>query len=156
MDWDRIIDTNGAAFILYARQWTKSHADAEDIVQIAITRLCRSQSDSDEIPLALIYQAIRSRALDLYRSSQRRRVREEAAAELLYEQRMFENRGTEELSERVEFALKKLPQEQREVVIMKIWGDLTFKEIAQSLDVSLNTVTSRYRYAINKLKSSLD
>ncbi len=156
MDWNKVIDTHGKAFILYARQWTKSHADAEDVVQIAITRLCRSHGAGEQIPVPLIYTAIRSRALDLYRSRQRRLAREEAAAELLYDTRVFENTGEEELSDRVEVALQELPLDQREVVIMKIWGGLTFREISESLHVSSNTVTSRYSYAIKKLKASLD
>jgi len=38
------------------------------------------------------------------------------------------------------------------VVTLKIWGELTFDEIARTLDESLNTVASRYRYALQKLK----
>jgi len=38
------------------------------------------------------------------------------------------------------------------VVTLKIWGELTFDEIARTLDESLNTVASRYRYALEKLK----
>ena len=42
--------------------------------------------------------------------------------------------------------------EQKEVLTLKIWGELTFDEIARTLDASLNTVASRYRYALQKLK----
>ena len=155
MDWDNLIERHGRAFILYARQWTQSHADAEDIVQTAIIRLSRSLPPEREIPIGLIYKAIRSRALDHHRSCRRRQAREEIAAELLYEDRMLEKTKSDELSEKVELALRKLPEDQREVVILKIWGALTFREISDSLEISLNTVTSRYRYAINKLQSEL-
>ena len=40
----------------------------------------------------------------------------------------------------------------RKVLTLKIWGELTFDEIAQTLELSLNTVASRYRYALQKLK----
>ena len=46
----------------------------------------------------------------------------------------------------------RLPNEQKEVLTLKIWGELTFDEIARTLDLSLNTVASRYRYALQKLK----
>ncbi len=52
-------------------------------------------------------------------------------------------------------ALDRLPDDQREVVALKIWGDLTFEEIAAVQEVSLNTAASRYRYALQKLKEIL-
>jgi RNA polymerase sigma-70 factor (ECF subfamily) len=52
-------------------------------------------------------------------------------------------------------ALRTLPEEQREVLTMKIWGGLTFPQIALALDVSANTAASRYRYALVKLREQL-
>jgi RNA polymerase sigma-70 factor, ECF subfamily len=49
-------------------------------------------------------------------------------------------------------ALIALPNEQREVIVLHIWGDLTFSEIGKLLDVSSNTVASRHRYAVAKLR----
>ena len=49
-------------------------------------------------------------------------------------------------------ALASLPDEQREVVVLKIWGQLTFEEAAAVIGVSPNTAASRYRYALEKLK----
>ena len=57
----------------------------------------------------------------------------------------------EEEREKLSNALTNLPQDQREVIILKIWGDLTFQEIAEMFSCSINTVTSRYRYATQKL-----
>lgn len=45
-----------------------------------------------------------------------------------------------------------LSAEQREVVVLRIWGDLTFEQIGMALGVSINTAASRYRYAIVRLK----
>jgi RNA polymerase sigma factor (sigma-70 family) len=52
-------------------------------------------------------------------------------------------------------ALSALPLDQREVVVMHIWGELTFAQIANLLDISANTAASRYRYALGKLRESL-
>ena len=52
-------------------------------------------------------------------------------------------------------AVEGLPKEQGEVLTLKIWGELTFDEIGRTLDLSLNTVASRYRYALQKLKDSV-
>ncbi len=53
-------------------------------------------------------------------------------------------------------ALALLPYEQREVVVLHLKGDLTFREIAAVQGGSINTVQSRYRYGIEKLRSLLN
>jgi RNA polymerase sigma-70 factor (ECF subfamily) len=52
-------------------------------------------------------------------------------------------------------ALQTLPDDQRQVVVLHIWGELTFAQVAQVLDLSANTVASRYRYAISKLRDAM-
>jgi RNA polymerase sigma-70 factor (ECF subfamily) len=52
-------------------------------------------------------------------------------------------------------ALGELPEDQREVIVMHVWGELTFSEIGELLGVSSNTVASRYRYAMAKLRDSM-
>lgn len=58
-------------------------------------------------------------------------------------------------SERLERALQSLPLEQREVVTLHFDGGLTFDEIADALSISVNTASSRYRYAMEKLRTAL-
>jgi RNA polymerase sigma-70 factor (ECF subfamily) len=55
----------------------------------------------------------------------------------------------------VEQALAALPVEQREVVYLKVYEGLTLQEIATLCDVSINTVASRYRYALAALRREL-
>ena len=52
-------------------------------------------------------------------------------------------------------ALLDLPPDQRAVVSLKLWHGLTFQDIADALDISLNTAASRYRYALDKLRERL-
>ena len=52
-------------------------------------------------------------------------------------------------------ALDLLPNEQREVLTLKIWSEFTFAEIASALGISQNTAASRYRYALAALKKNL-
>jgi RNA polymerase sigma-70 factor (ECF subfamily) len=56
---------------------------------------------------------------------------------------------------RLQQAIRSLPDEQREVITLKIDGELTFAQIAQVTGVSLSTAASRYHYALQKLKTSL-
>lgn len=53
-------------------------------------------------------------------------------------------------------AIKQLPYDQREVVILRVRAGLTFKQIASMQDTSINTVQGRYRYGITKLRSLLN
>ena len=52
-------------------------------------------------------------------------------------------------------ALWALPQDQREVVVLHIWGDLTFAQIGKLTGVGVNTAASRYRYALAKLRETM-
>jgi RNA polymerase sigma-70 factor (ECF subfamily) len=56
----------------------------------------------------------------------------------------------------LELELKKLPAKFSEVIIMKVWGNHTFAEVGEILGVSLNTVASRYRYGLERLRKALE
>ncbi len=53
-------------------------------------------------------------------------------------------------------ALAQIPSEQREVIVLHLQGRMRFREIAKSQSTSINTVQSRYRYGLEKLRSLLD
>ena len=53
-------------------------------------------------------------------------------------------------------AMSRMPYEQREVVALYMQGNMTFRQISKVQKVSINTVQSRYRYALDKLRSALD
>ena len=57
---------------------------------------------------------------------------------------------------RLNNAMAQLPNQQREVIILHAQGDMKFKAIAELQDVSINTVQSRYRYGLDKLRSILN
>ena len=52
--------------------------------------------------------------------------------------------------------MKRLPEKYQEVLTLKIWGEQTFQAIADAQDISINTVASRYRYALQGLRRELD
>jgi len=62
----------------------------------------------------------------------------------------------DEQLQRLNFALAQLPYEQREVITLHLQGGMAFKAIAESQNVSINTIQSRYRYGLDKLRSLLD
>ena len=61
-----------------------------------------------------------------------------------------------ELTERIEMALTELPYQQQEVIILHLQSGMRFKAIAESQGVSINTIQSRYRYGLDKLRSLLN
>ena len=61
-----------------------------------------------------------------------------------------------EESQRLNRAIAQLPNEQREVIVLRLKGEMTFSQIAKLHDVSVNTIQGRYRYGLNKLRSDLN
>lgn len=56
---------------------------------------------------------------------------------------------------KLRLALQELTGDQREVTVLHIWGELTFSQIGEVLDISPNTAASRYRYALAKLREAM-
>lgn len=155
--WKDWFQRYGPKLLLCARQWTRSLADAEDVVQEAFVRFWRHQRALGGEPQALLFTSIRRAAFDLARSNQRRTGRElRADGGLADTEPIFEPLAdSDDRRVAIEAALCRLPAEQREVLTLKIWGELTFDEIARQLDIPLNTAASRYRYALTALRKEL-
>ena len=61
-----------------------------------------------------------------------------------------------EESKRLNHAIAQLPERQREVIILRLKGEMKFREIARLQGVSISTIQGRYRYGLDKLRSILD
>lgn len=150
-DWRAWFAENGARLKLIARQWTRSDADTDDVVQEAFVRFWKHQRHMPGNPNALVVTSIRRAALDLLRRTDRRSAREKAVAADTETVGWFEPEADPRLQSLAE-SLELLPAEQREVVVLKIWGELTFDEIGEQLSISPNTAASRWRYAMDALR----
>jgi RNA polymerase sigma-70 factor (ECF subfamily) len=151
--WKVCFSELAPGLVLFARQWVRSPADAEDIVQEAFVRFWKRNYNIDN--RGLLYATVRSVALDLIRRDSRR-ARREAEAYAEPDQAFDPQFETEDESQRaLALAIDRLPHEQREVLVMKIWNELTFAEIAEAIGISQNTAASRYRYALAALKKNL-
>ena len=155
-DWRTYFDQFGPRLVLFARQWLPDVSDAEDVVQEAFVRFWRKHSSPREEHAGLLFAAVRSVALDHIRREMRRKRRETALADSLHAAGQAEAPPFfEDADLAVEGALSQLPAEQREVLVLKIWGELTFAQIGVALELSPNTVSSRYRYSLNALRKIL-
>src|SRR5438105_4474359 len=136
-EWGRLID-HAPALILYARQWC---AAPEDVVQEAFLKLIGlSQPPREAVPW--LYRVVRNRAIDAGKMARRRQRREAAAAQPL---RWFAEPEVDGLSaEAAVAALQRLPPEQREVIVARLWGGLSFEQIADLSGCSASTAFRRY------------
>lgn len=150
--WRFWLAANGPKFLLFARQQTRSEADAQDLLQDVILSFWREKpNELPEVPL--VFHRIRLRAIDLARTEDRRRVREDAASgeiPVAWFDRAVEAR---EAAAEIQAALAQIAEPYREVIMLKIWGELTFDEIGRALSISPNTAASRYRYGLEALRA---
>ncbi len=166
VDWAAWLDEYGPQFLLYARQQCRNESEAEDVMQEAQVQLVRavtsgSFTGTQDQWRAYVFKAVRHKAIDIARS---RKVRNVYAASLqaLMDEGVVEetpwlscSADNEYLRVRIESVLRKLSPEKSEVVVLHIWGELTFQEIADVTGNKLSTITSRYRYALDDLRKEL-
>lgn len=151
-----LYDRFGAALYRTALGMLGKEEDAEDAVQEVFLSLVRSRSRLRGVEnlRAYLFAALRRAS---FRQASRGGRERTGSAEALSSapSRADPPSASEGLSDRLERALRALPADQREVLSLKIQGDLTFQEIAVVLDVSIHTAASRYRYALERLRTSL-
>ena len=151
-----MFDLTAQRLVRFAATITGNQPDAEDALQGAFSRIAfkpRLLAKADA-PWPYLIRSVRNEALRIIQkrrgtgaeTAERRSVEESAEAQIVHE----------ETADSVRRILKSLPKSQYEVVILKHWEELTFAEIAEALDLSQNTVASRYRYAMEKLQRSLE
>lgn len=167
LDWQGWLRVHGPRLLLFARQQTRSGQDAEDAMQDALVKLAKKVQEEtfvggQESWMPFLYTQIRREAIDRGRKDDRRRKREEHVVEdekglatVESGNWFLDSNADGEQAEMVEGAIKELPPKFAEVIVMKIWGERTFDEIGQALDISLHTAASRYRYGLEALRKKL-
>jgi RNA polymerase sigma factor (sigma-70 family) len=145
----RLYRQHAPALRLYARQWADS---AEDLVQDAFVRLAR-QSPPPEQVRPWLYRVIRNQALANHRSAARRRKRERRSSGPVAWFAAVDDRLDAQEATRM---LAELPLELREVVVARLWGGLTFAEVAELVGCSLATAQRRYEAGLTQLRERLE
>lgn len=144
-------DRHAARMFAAARALTGSRADAEDAVQETFLNLFQSRErfTRAESLRAYAFATLRHAAA----GTRPRRRHEALAAEPAAGESA--QKETEERDPALARALERLASEQREVLALKLHGELTFAEIGAALGVPANTAASRYRYALEHLERDL-
>jgi RNA polymerase sigma-70 factor (ECF subfamily) len=149
-----IYDTHSKGLYHYALGLLFRAEDAEDALHTVFTRLVDLARRGDLLTDNLqnyLYRAVRNEA---YSILERRKSNDDKARALSMTVLTSIDASPLETM-RVNEALKRLPPEQREVVVLKIFEDFTFREIAELTGEKLDTVASRYKYAVKKLEEML-
>ena len=143
----RLYDRYGAALYRYAVMVLADPAGAADVVQTVFVALLRGRA-TPEFDERYLRRAVRNECFSALR--RRRRDVLASAGPILETVSAESDRPEERLA--LEQALRELPPEQREAVHLKVFEGMTFQEIADVTGESINTVASRYRYGIEKLR----
>jgi RNA polymerase sigma-70 factor (ECF subfamily) len=154
IDSNLIADTArryGASLVLFARQWCTFPDDAVQEALIDFANLPTAPNDC----AAWLFKATKRRALNQTRGEQRRRQRQRVAAQsrdrwFIADEQTSNSESTNDL-ELLERGIATLDPTEREIVIAKIWGDLTFQQIAELVDAPSSTVHRHYHRALQTL-----
>ncbi len=146
----RLLREQGPALVLYARQWCRS---PEDVVQEAFLQLL-AQPEAPHNARAWLYRVVRNLARNASRSAARRGRNESIASS--GGEPWFDSNGDERLSaEEAAEALGCLPEDQREAIVARLWGGLSFAEVAELAGSSISTAYRRYQAGIETLRERL-
>ncbi len=148
-----LYDATASRLVRYASTLTRQRDDAEDAVQAALVRIALRPGllAKASYPWAYLLKITRNEALNIVR--RRRPMRSLTRPDAIWSD--APPHGLDEIHQLVRLALRKLPSTQAEVVVLKIWEEMTFAEIGEILGQSPNTAASRYRYALQKLSQHL-
>ncbi|TWT59289.1 RNA polymerase sigma factor [Allorhodopirellula solitaria] len=140
----------GPALVLFAR----GRCDcAEDVVQEAFVKLFRLRHRPDNIR-AWLFRVVRNESANAYRSQVRRERHEQSASqnrELWFEP----TPGATIDIETATAALQNQPVEVRETIVARLWGGLSFDEIAVLTEVSPSTASRRYQSGLQAIRQQL-
>jgi RNA polymerase sigma-70 factor, ECF subfamily len=141
-----LYETHGRPLLAYACALLRDPSAAEDALHQVFLNVLRGRTSIDGDPKAYLFRSVRNAALNHIRGQAREVELADGGVWLESPD------GSVETSMALQSALNALPDEQREVVVLKIWGQLTFEEAAAVIGIPANTAASRYRYGLEKLR----
>lgn len=150
-----LYDLTAQRLVRYATTITLNQHDAEDAVQTSLVKIAgqpRLLANSDN-PWAYLLRMVRNESLAILRRKRRWCFMQNLSE--LVTRRTVDELQVQDAQAAVWRALRELPTAQSEVVVLKIWEEMTFHQIAEVLEISPSTAASRYRYAMEKLDHKL-
>jgi RNA polymerase sigma-70 factor (ECF subfamily) len=158
LDLEQLYEEHAPALFSFVLNLTRNEADTRDVLQEVFVKLARRPElfEGVKSPRGFLLRLAHNQAIDLMR---RNKVREKTSASLAreLENAFASSDDPDEQAFRTGLmeAMGELPPDQRAVMHLKLWERLTFDQIADLLHISPNTVASRYRYGLDKLRERL-
>ncbi len=155
---ERLYDAHAQSLFAFLLNFTRDESDTRDLLQEIFIKLAREPKLLSGVrdERAFLIRLAHNSAIDLIRRrGTRERTKENFAAEIVSTFASSENLDEKFFRDELSEALAQLPEEQRAVLHLKLWEDLTFEQIAEALGISPNTAASRYRYGLDKLRERL-
>lgn len=148
------LDEHAPKLLLYARQWVRSDAIAEDVFQDAFMKFWRNREGVRD-PVPYLYRCVRTTAMNWGRSRERRTRHEKHGHTRQEHDRPDAAVEQSDCHARIHQAVSQLPADQREVVVMKIWGEMTFEQIGSVMSVPRSSAHATYQTAMKALQGRL-
>lgn len=148
---EQLYRQHGPALLLFAKAITGERSRAQDAIHQVFLKVLEDESLRQATDVkAYLFACVRNAALNDVRVRGRN-------VELVNEEIAWFEPPLRDYAEEASLrhALAELPDDQRQVTVLHIWGELTFAQIADLLDISANTAASRYRYALARLRESM-
>ena len=154
---ERLYDEHAQVLFAFLLNLTRSEADTRDLLQEVFVKLARDEQLLSGVreERAFLIRLAHNAAIDLMRRRGTRERVKENLAEIISPFAATSDPDELLFREELSMALAELPDEQRAVTHLKLWGGLTFEEIADALEIPPNTAASRYRYALDKMRGRL-
>ncbi len=146
-EWQDVIARHAPALVMYAAQWS---LDPEDVVQETFVELFREAVPPDSVA-GWLFAVVRNKSVSSLRAAARRRNHERGRAGLSREW-FVESPGDSLDADEAARWVDELAGELREIVIARVWGELTFEQIAELTGSSQSTCHRRYREALDILR----
>jgi RNA polymerase sigma-70 factor (ECF subfamily) len=138
------------ALVLYARTWLPA-SDAEDLVQEAFVRLMSSQNVRPAEPRPWLFRVVRNLAITRLRKARRGGV-----TPLTAEPAIIGEAGSLVDAQEVNRALQDLPEHEREVLVLRLWADMTLEEVGRLTETSTATAFRNYQRALSAVRARLE
>jgi RNA polymerase sigma-70 factor (ECF subfamily) len=157
-DLQRVYDEHAQALFAFLLNFTRDENDTRDVLQELFIKLAQQPGllHSARDPRSFLLRLAHNAAIDLMRRrGARGKYHEQFGEEQLSPFAPVDDPDEQSFREALSAALGDLPPDQRSVVHLKLWENLTFEQIAETLEIPPNTAASRYRYGLDKLRTRL-
>ena len=152
-DWASWLQRHSGRLFFFAVHWNAE--DPEDALQHALVKTAHAVAEGrcdadDNAILRYAFITLRSKLHRAHRDMERRYAGERAWGEEMH--LLESDEATEEECRCVEAAVRKLPPEEAEVVVLHLWEGMTFQDIGELLDINRHTAAARYRRALTDIR----